>query len=466
MGNTDRFFVQRDRIARLFRRSQDRRAAVSPAPLPTEGMDTPLARRPAWRRYVPYVICGFLVLGVSAWLLAHTNSRVYRVPVDRLTFGEVTRGPFEDFIAVRSTAAPFTTRYLTADQGGTVKQVLAEDGATVKAGQPLIILANATLQLQVASREADTASQINALENTKLQLEETRFKYQHDLLDIEHQISKLTGDLARDKILLDGNAIAPAIYQQEQEEYSYELKLRDATVASRDAQQAVRANQLTQLQETLARLNASSATAMASLDALTVRAPTDGQLTALNAEVGQSKAPGAVLGQVDSLDRFKLSAQVDEFYLGRVVLGQVALFTSDSGDYKATVSKIYPQVTNGTFRIDLHFENPNPQGIHTGQAFDIKLELGRAATAMMLPNGPFYQETGGNWVFVVAPDGRYATRRTVRLGRRNPEHVEVVDGLQPGEKVIVSGYEAFQKIERVEFEKPDHGSHLSQRSNR
>jgi HlyD family secretion protein len=459
MGYTDHIFAQRDRISRLFGRSQDRHAAVVAVPSTNDGMDTPLVRRPAWRRYGPYVIGALLLLTASVWLLARAHSHVYRVPIDRLTFGEVTQGPFEDFIAVRSTAAPFTTRYLTADQGGTVKEVLAEDGTTVKAGQPLIILANTALQLQVASREADTASQINALENTKLQLEETRFKYQHDLLDIEHQISKLTGDLARDKILLDGNAIAPAIYQQEREEYSYELKLKDATVASRDAQQAVRAKQLTQLEETLARLNASSATAMASLDALTVRAPTDGQLTALNAEVGQSKAPGAVLGQVDSLDRFKLSAQVDEFYLGRVVLGQVALFTGDGGNYKATVSKIYPQVTNGTFRIDLHFENPNPQGMHTGQAFDIRLELGRAATAMMLPNGPFYQETGGNWVFVVAPDGRYATRRTVRLGRRNPEHVEVVDGLQTGEKIIVSGYEAFQKIERVEFEKPDHGNH-------
>ena len=459
MGYDDYIFAQRDRIARLFRRSPNRRAAVFAEPSPSGGMDRPLARRSAWRRYGPYGICGFLILGAGVWLLTRTNGHVYRVPVDRVTFGEVTRGPFEDFIAVRSTAAPFTTRYLTADQGGAVKQVLAEDGATVKAGQPLIILTNTTLQLQVASREADTAGQINALENTKLQLEESRFKYQHDLLDIEHQISKLTGDLARDKILLDGNAIAPAIYKQEQEEYSYELKLRDATVASRDAQQAVRAKQLTQLQETLARLNASSATAVASLDALTIRAATDGQLTALNAEVGQSKAQGAVLGQVDSLDRFKLTAQVDEFYLGRVLPGQVALFTSDGRDYKATVSKIYPQVTNGTFRIDLNFEDPSPQGIHTGQAFDIKLELGRAATAMMLPNGPFYQETGGNWVFVVAPDGRYAIRRTVRLGRRNPEHVEVVAGLQTGEKVIVSGYEAFQKIERVEFENPDHSNH-------
>src|SRR5260370_27354805 len=243
-------------------------------------MARPRGGQPGWRRYAPYGIGGLLVLIATVWLLARSHAQVYRVPIDRLTFGEVTQGPFEDFIAVRSTAAPFTTHYLTADQGGTVKQVLAEDGTTVKAGQALIILANTALQLQVASREADTASQINALENTKLQLEETRFKYQHDLLDIEHQISKLTGELALDKILLDCNAIAPAIYKQEEEEYSYELKLRDATVASRDAEQSVRANQLTQLQETLARLNPSSATSMPSLHPLPIRAATDRQLTA------------------------------------------------------------------------------------------------------------------------------------------------------------------------------------------
>lgn len=419
------------------------------------GMDTPLERPPAWRRYAPYLMGGILAVGGGVWLLAGAGGAVYRVPLDRVAFGTVTRGPFEDFIAVRSTAAPFTTNYLTADQGGAVKQVLAEDGTTVKSGQPLIILANATLQLQVASREADTASQINALENTKLQLEDMRFKYEHDLLDIEHQISKLKGDLARDKVLLDGNAIAPATYHQEEEEYAYELKLRDATIASRDAAQKVRANQLNQLQETLARLNESMATAKASLDALTIRAATDGQLTALDAEVGQSKAQGAVLGQIASLDRFKLTAQVDEFYLGRIVSGQIALFSIDGRDYKAKVAKMYPQIANGTFKVDLHFQGPSPQGLHTGQAIDIKLELGGAAKAKMLPNGPFYQDTGGNWAFVVAPDGSFATRRNVRLGRRNPEHVEVLDGLEPGERVIISGYEAFQKIDRIEFEKPD-----------
>lgn len=415
-------------------------------------MDRPLGPPPLWRRYILHGAAGLLLAAIAAWALSVSEASTYRIPADRLTLGTVRRAPFEDFIAVRATAAPFTTHYLTADQGGAVEKVLVEDGARVRAGQPLIILANSALQLQVASREADVANQINALENTRLQLEDARFKYEHDLLDIEHQIGTLKSNLARDKILLDGNAIAPSTYQQEQEEYAYELKLRDATIASRDAQQAVRARELAQLRETLTRLNESIVTARASLDGLTIRAATDGQLTALSAEVGESKAQGAVLGQVDSLDRFKITAQVDEFYLGRVVVGQAAFFVLDGHNYEARVAKIFPQVTNGSFRADLHFENPAPQGIHTGQALDIRLQLGATTRVLIVDNGPFYQETGGQWVFVVSSDGNYARRRSVRLGRRNPDSVEVVAGLERGERVIVSSYEAFRKADRVKIE--------------
>jgi len=417
-----------------------------------EGMDRRLAPPGFWRRYAPHAGGAFVAIAIAIWLLVGAGDRVYRVPFDHITIATVTHGPFEDYIAVRGAAAPFATHYLTAEQGGVVKQVLVEDGITVKAHQPLIVLSNGALELQVASREADTESQVNALENTRLQLEEGRFKYQHDLLDIEHQIATLQGDLARDKILLDGNAIAPSIYAQEQADYAYQLKLREATLASGDKERQVREGQLVQLGRALARLNENVATAKASLDSLTIRAPTEGRLTALDAEVGQSKAPGAVLGQIDTLDRFKLTAQVDEFYLGRVTPGQTAVFQAEGRDYQATVFKIYPQVANGTFRIDLHFADVSPREVHVGQAIDMRLELGGAALATKLPNGPFYQDTGGHWVFVVSPDGHYAVRRNVRLGRRNPEHVEVLEGLGPGEKVIVSGYEAFQRVDRVQFE--------------
>ena len=419
-------------------------------------MDKPIARPPAWRRYGPYGAAAVLVIAVAAWLLHGIGISTYRVAADQLTLGTVTRAKFEDYIAVRATVAPLTTFYLTTEQGGGVEQVLAEDGAIVKAGQPLIVLSNTALRLQVASREADISSQINTIEGTKLQLEDTRFKYQSQLLDIEHQLAVLKSDLARDKILLDGNAIAPMLYQQDQEQYRYELKLRDATIVSRDAEQQLRASQLAQLGKTLGWLKDNIATARASLDALTIRAPTAGHLTALDAKVGQSKEAGAVLGQVDSLDRFKLTADVDEFYLGRIALGQTALFSVDDRNYEASVEKIYPQVSDGTFKVDLYFKGPAPDGITVGQAIDTKLELGGAATALMLPNGPFYQDTGGQWAFVLAPDGKYAVRRKIALGRRNPDHVEVLDGLEPGERVIVSSYQGFEHVQRVELEKSDH----------
>jgi HlyD family secretion protein len=421
---------------KVARESLKRRDETTVVPQSGPGMDKALTRRPGWRRFAPYGVTGILVLGVATWLLLErSKGHVYRLPLNRVTIASVTEGPFEDYIAVRGTVAPLIIDYLTTDQGGTVKQVLVEDGATVKIGQQLIILSNPALQLQVAAQQ--------------ITFEQTRFRYRHDLLDIEHQISKLKSDLERDKILLDGNAIAPSTYEQELEDYHYNLKLRAATIASRTVEQRVRATQLTGQPA-----GAQADIANAGVDALTVRAPMDGQLTALDAEVGQSKAQGAVLGQVNSADRFKLTAQVDEFYLGHMSLGLESLFTLGGRPFRARVAKVYPQVSNGTFKVDLYFNGSAPQDIHVGQAIDLKVELGGASQSVMVANGPFYQDTGGNWAFVVVPGGIYAERRNIRLGRRNPDYVEVVDGLKPGEQVIVSGYEAFLKMDRVEFEKP------------
>jgi HlyD family secretion protein len=402
-------------------------------------MDRVVAKKPLWKRFwIPAAVV-VVAAGAAFWALSGPGGSVYRVPVDQLTIGTVTKGPFEDFIAVRGSVAPLIIDYLTTAQGGTVKQVLIEDGATVKKGQPLIVLSNPALQLEVAAQQ--------------LTFEQTRFKYQQDILNIDHEISRLKNNLIRDKILLDGQAIAPSIYKQEQDDYDYNVKLRAATIASGEVEQKVRASQLSQ-----GATNANGeAVANAQVEALTIRAPMDGQLSALDAEVGQNKASGAVLGQVNSADRFKLMADVDEFYLGRVNIGQETLFTIDGENFKAQVAKVYPQVTNGTFKVDFHFEGKAPSNIHVGQAVDMRVELGGASEAVMLPNGPFYQDTGGNWVFVLAPGGQSAMKRNVRLGRKNPQFVEVVDGLSPGEKVIVSGYEAYQKMDRVEFGKSSSG---------
>jgi HlyD family secretion protein len=427
----DKPIARNDLKSRLLRLVKTDLSEAGASVAGSDGQDRVIAQKPLWKRYWMHATVALVVCAGAAWLLAGKGGNVYRAPLNQLTIGTVREGPFEDYIAVRGAVAPFITAYLTTDQGGTVKQVLVEDGAMVKAGQPLIILSNPALQLQVAAQQ--------------LTFEQTRLKYQQDLLNIEHQISKLKGDLERDKILLDGNAIAPSTYRQEQEEYNYYVKLHAATIASRGVEQRVRSTQLT------GDTSGKTDIANAGVEALTIRAPMDGQLTALDAEVGQSKASGPVMGQVNSADRFKLTAQVDEFYLGHVAAGQETKFNIDGRDYRAHVSKVYPQVTNGTFKSDFYFDGAVPSGIHIGQAIDLKVELGGASRAVMLPNGPFYQDTGGNWVFVVTPDGKSALRRNVRLGRRNPDFVEVTDGLKPGEKVIVSGYEAYLKMDRVEF---------------
>jgi len=397
----------------------------------SDGQDRRIARKPLWRRYGLAVVVVLAAGAGAAWLLTRGGGNVYRAPLNQLTIGTVHQGPFEDYIAVRGAVAPLLIAYLTTEQGGTVKQLLAEDGAMVKQGQPLIVLSNPALELQTASQQ--------------LSFEQTRFTYQQNLLNIQHQLDKLKADLERDKILLDGNAIAPSTYRQEQQEYEYNLELQKATIASHETEEKVRATQLT------GSAGAKVDIARAGVEALTIRAPMDGQLTALDAEIGQSKPVGAVLGQVNSADRFKLTAQVDEFYLGQVAAGQGARFTVDDREYRAKVAKVYPQVANGTFKADFYFDGPAPTGIHVGQAIDMKIELGGAQQAVMLPNGPFYQDTGGNWIFVVTPDGSGAIRRNVKLGRRNPEYVEVVEGLKPGERAIVSGYEAFLKMDRIDF---------------
>jgi HlyD family secretion protein len=404
----------------------------APAVAGSDGQDRRIARKARWPRYAAIALVLGLAGGGAFWLVTRGGGNVYRAPLSQLTIGTVREGAFEDYIAVRGTVAPLLTAYLTTEQGGTVKQVLAEDGALVKKGQPLVVLSNPALELQVAAQQ--------------LSFEQTRFKYQQDLLNIQHQIDKLTADIERDKVLLDGGALAASIYRQEQQELEYNHKLMAATIASHAAEEKVRATQLTG-DTTGGKVDITRA----GVEALTIRAPMDGQLTALDAEIGQSKPVGAVMGQVNSQDRFKLTAQVDEFYLGQIAVGQGARFTIDGREFRAKVAKVYPQVTSGTFKADFHFEGAPPTGIHVGQAIDMKIELGGNEQAVMLPNGPFYQDTGGNWIFVVTPDGGSAIRRNVKLGRRNPEYVQVTDGLKPGERAIISGYEAFLKMDRIEF---------------
>ena len=428
----------------------------SRAPSDAAGMDAGMDRRIP-RNFPPLgriaiVAGGIAVLAAAIWfLLGVEGGRVVRVEDDRLTIGAVARGTFEDFIPVRGRVAPQTTVYLETIEGGRVERALVEDGAQVKAGDLLIELSNTGLQLDAISREAQIAEQMNNLRNTELFFEQNRLQYERDLVEIEYQVKRLKREVDRKATLVKTGAISQSTYDGVHDEYEYYVKRRKVTLESRDAERKLRTAQLVQLQETVDRLQSNLGIAQRNLDALNVRAPIDGQLTALDAEVGQTKERGARLGQVDATDAYKIEADVDEFYVSRVNTDQKAQFAFGGRDQKTAIAKIYPQIRNGQFKVDFRFDGETPAGLRRGQAVDVKLELGGTTAALTIPNGAFYQDTGGNWIFVVSADGKTATRRNVRLGRRNPNQIEVLEGLEPGEKVVVSSYQSYLQMDRIDI---------------
>jgi HlyD family secretion protein len=417
------------------------------------GMDRRI-EKPRWPRHRLYWIGG-IAAGAALLLyfvLTFQGGRVYRVSAEQVTVATVQRGTFEDFIPVRGKLAPLSTVYLETIEGGRVDRKLVEDGAIVKAGQPLIELSNAAIQLDVISREAQIAEQMNNLRTTDLLFEQTRIRYETDLVEIGYEIVRLKRDLDRKKALLARGTISQATYDQVSDEYQYHLGRRRVTLDAQKKEQDLRAAQAEQLKVTVDRLESNLDIARRNLDALLVKAPIDGQLTALDAEIGQSKERGARLGQIDSVDSFKITAEVDEFYVARVDVGQSATFMLGGQKVAAKISKVYPQIRDGRFLIDLKLEGPLPAGVRRGQAVDLRLELGGSSPALLIANGPFYQDTGGNWAFVLTADGGTAVRRDIRLGRRNPQSIEVLGGLEEGDRVITSAYRSYLEMDRVEFD--------------
>lgn len=417
------------------------------------GMDRRIEKKglPRWQLF--WIAGGAAALAAILYLaLSYEGGRVYRLNAGQVTVSTVQRGTFDDFIPVRGKLAPLSTVYLETIEGGRVDRRLVEDGAVVKAGQPLIELSNAAIQLDVISREAEIAEQMNNLRTTDLLFEQTRIGYEKDLVEIGYELVRLKRDLDRKRALVARGAISRATFDQVSDEYAYQLDRRRVTRDAQKKEQALRAEQAAQLQETVKRLESNLDIARRNLDALQVKAPIDGQLTALDAEVGQSKQPGARLGQIDSVDAFKVTAEVDEFYVARVDIGQSASFTLGGQTVMAKVSKIYPQIREGRFTVDLTIDGPLPAGVRRGQAIDLRLELGGSAPALLVANGPFYQDTGGNWAFVLAGDGTSAARRDIRLGRRNPQVIEVLGGLNEGDRVVTSAYQSYLEMDRIAFD--------------
>ena len=414
-------------------------------------MDRPVTRRRGpWRWALPAVLLAALL--ATGWLLVtRTAQRSLVVAENRLVIAEVRAGTFEDVTPLRARVAPLQTVYLDAVKGGRVEQVLVEDGASVEPGQPIARLSNADLQLSVMNTESRVMEQLNTMRDQELRLEQNRLAHKQTLVEVEYQIRRLDREIDRRRGLLASGHASQSDFEDLNDELRYYRARRALTLESQASDERLMAQQLAFYEDNAAMMEHNLTFARKSLDELDVRAPVGGKLSGFDLAVGQTVAPGARIGQVDNADAFKLVANIDEFYLSRVHIGQLAEFEHRGHPYQMTVSKIYPNVEAGQFEVDLQFVGTQPAELRRGQSMQARLTLGDASDAVLIPQGSFYQDTGGRWIFVVSPGGERAIRRPVTLGRRNSDYIEVLDGLQPGEQVIVSPYTGFRDMEKLEL---------------
>jgi HlyD family secretion protein len=397
------------------------------------------------------VVLVVLIAGLFWWFAPTGSSQT--VGADRVTISTVTRGTFDDFIPLRARVTPLLTVYIDAVEGGRVEKMLVEDGATVAKGQPIALLSNAELQLSTLARQTEVEQQINNMRSQELALAQTRLSNERAMLEAGLAMQKARRQYDREKPLAGRGFVTAKQFADTQDDYEYRQRNYEALRRSRSTDERLQGSQLTQQQQAAQSMQSGLAIARANLDALQLRSPVAGQLSGFSVQVGQSLQRGERVRQIDSPGRNKLIAGVDEFYLGRVQINQRAALDWGGKRYAAKITKIYPQVQNGQFQVDLQFIGEEPKQLQRGQTMQARLTLGDPAPALLIPNGAFYNETGGSWIFVVTPDGSSAVKRNVRLGRRNSEFVEVLEGLEPGEKVLTSPYTGYADKDRLDLTK-------------
>lgn len=406
-------------------------------------------QRPQWQRHLrPMLLSSGLALSIAlayGFSVNSHNGQSQQVGKTGLQINPVQQGVFQDTLAVRGQIMPKTTVYLDSVAGGLVEEKLAEHGDYVQQGQPLLRLSNTALQLEVMSREAQVTEQLNFLRNTQMTMETNRLNLKRDLLDTELQIRQLQRKIKQNKALHAQKLVAADTLTQLQEDLVYFTKRRALTLEQQAQENSIREQQISQLQDSARMLQNNLKLARSNLDKLLVRAPVAGYLSELNVEVGESKERGARLGQIDLPDEFKLVLQLDEFYLNQISRDLSVRLQVQGQALTVPVSKVDSRVTNALFQVEVALP-ANLGGIRRGQSLDAEIVLGGDKTnALLLPRGAFFASTGGNWVYVLSSDGQQAERRNIRLGKRNQQFFEVLDGLHAGEQVITSGYQAFDQ---------------------
>lgn len=395
------------------------------------------------------VVLLLLVLG----MVFSSHKSKLNVNPEHLTVSEVIKGPFREFIPVNGVVMPITTIYLDATEGGQVEELLVEDGAMVKKGQPILKLANTDLELSLANQETAVFQVFTQMQNTRNNSTQNTIRMLNQMADVERDLMEADRIYQVNTSLYSNSAIALQEFRASENNYNYQVKRKKLTLATLKQDSISMSQELRQMKESYDRLNNTLQLMRKKVEDLVVKAPVDGQLTSLDAEPGQSKNKGQRLGQVDVTNAFKARAEIDEHYISRIFTGLNGEFGISGATYHLKIKKVYTQVSGGRFQVDMAFEGKVPEGIRRGQTLQIRLALSDETQAVLLPKGGFYQETGGNWIFRLAQSGNTAYKADIQLGRQNPEYYEVLGGLEPGDKVVTSGYENYGKTDEIVLKK-------------
>lgn len=416
------------------------------------GMDRKIEKKKGIRpKHLIYILAGAIFVVVLVYLIKSAGTSTYRAERDKLTISTVEAGSFKDYISLIGTVEPITTIYIDMEEGGKVIEKVIYEGAMVKKGDVIVRLQNNDLNLQILDTESQLAYQSNELRNTFINMEQQKISNKQQLLSIDYEIIRLKRNYEQNNELFKKGFISKEQYLISKE--NYELAQRDRELRyERMVQDSIfRENQKTQMNNSLQNMQQNLKMVQQRLENLNIKAPATGQLGTLNIEIGQQINRGERIGQLQILDNFKVVAQVDEHYIDRVRHGLNATFERQDRQFDIKVAKVYPEVRDGRFKVDLHFTGETPANLRTGQTYHIRLELGQPIDTILLPRGGFFQSTGGQWVFVLDESGKSATKRNIRIGRQNPLYYEVLEGLNPGENVITSSYEMFGGNDRVEM---------------
>lgn len=414
------------------------------------GMD----RKVAKKKWPPKKIAGvsfagaFLIFIVT--IFPWDTSSKLNVETQKITIATVARGPFQEFIPVTGSVLPMRTIFLDAVEGGRVDSIFAQAGSLIKAGEKILQLENRTLLIQIMSQDALVVEQRNLLTNTRFSMQQNRINLRQRLIDQEYQIQRLKRLYDRNQDLVKKSLISQQDFEATKDEYEYQLKRQRLNVESFQQDSVFQAVQIKQLENSLIRLEDNLRLARKRLDDLTIRAPITGQLTSLSVEFeGEIIASGQRLGQIDELEGFKVRAGIDEHYLARIEKGLGGEFDFAGRSHKLITDRVYPEVRDGRFEVDMRFVGDDPEGIRRGQTLHIRLALGDLSEAILIPRGGFYQKTGGQWIYLVDESGEFAAKRKIRLGRQNTQVFEVLEGLEPGEQVVTSSYDSFGDIDKL-----------------